>query len=154
MNNMNRTTRGKDEFLKEIKENLIGIQHSLKELLKWVKFQNFSSLKQLLQSELRDDAKKLAYENTDGTKGLREVGKVSGVPAPTVQGWWNRWYNLGIVDESLARKGRMERICSLKDVGIEIPKEATGRHTSRKQQPADGEPQDANKNDALDSGVS
>lgn len=145
MNNMNKVTKGEDKLLKEINKNLIVIQHSLKEMAKWVKFQNLPTLKQLLQDELSDDAKKLAYENTDGTKGLREVEEVSGIPATTVQSWWNKWYNLGIVDESPIRKGRMERICSLKDVGIEIPKQATARRTSRKQQPAGREFEDANK---------
>lgn len=133
---MNKVTNGDGKLLQEINRNLAAIQSSIKDMAKWLRFQNLPNLKQLLHDELSDDAKKLAYENTDGTKGLREVGEMSGVPVPTVQSWWSRWYNLGIVDESPTRKGRMERLCSLRDIGIDVPRQATTRPRVHRQHAA------------------
>lgn len=121
--------------MQEINRNLVAIQSAIKDMAKWLRFQNLPSLKQLLQDELSDDARRLTYENTDGIKSLREVGEASGVPVPTVQSWWGRWYNLGIVDESPTRKGRMERLCSLRDVGIDVPRRAMTRRRVHRQHP-------------------
>lgn len=102
----------------------LGAMHeTLRELLKWLRFENLPRLKEVLEAELEDPRKKLAYEATDGTRALREIQEASGVPARTVLDWWRRWYNLGIVEESGVRKGRMGRIVSLEDVGIGLPKE-------------------------------
>ena len=122
------------KLLSDINIRLVAIEKWVKETAKWLRFQNLLSLKQVLENELGDDAKKLAYESTDGTRGYREVGNASGVPATTVQSWWNRWFNLGILEESDIRKGRMKHICSLKEVGIEIPKRATAKGKLGKQQ--------------------
>lgn len=138
--------------MQEINKNLVAIQSAIKDMTKWLRFQNLPSLKQLLQDELSDDARRLTYENTDGIKSLREVGETSGVPVPTVQSWWGRWYNLGIVDESPTRKGRMERLCSLRDVGIDVPKQAISRRRVHKQRPT-GEESHAIAEDAVDGKV-
>lgn len=123
-----------EKLLSEINARLGTIEERVKDVAKWLRFQNLLSLKQVLENELGDDAKKLAYENTDGTRGYREVGQESKVPAATVQSWWNRWFNLGILEKSDVRKGRMQCICSLKDVGIEMPKQSMAKRRSSKQQ--------------------
>lgn len=137
-----------EKLLSDINMRLVAIEKRVKDTAKWLRFQNLLSLKQVLENELGDDAKKLAYESTDGTRGYREVGQASRVPAPTVQFWWNRWFNLGILEESDIRKGRMKHICSLKEVGIEISRKATARAKPSKQQLVTEQPQTPT-NDAL-----
>lgn len=115
-------TNKKEVTLGNLAERLDTIQTTLQEILKWSRFQNLPQLRQVFEQQLDSDEKKLAFENTDGEKGYREVAKNSGVPAGTMQSWWNRWYTLGILEPSGTRRGRLKRICSLSDVGIEIPK--------------------------------
>ncbi|MCL4519308.1 MAG: hypothetical protein M1587_08940 [Thaumarchaeota archaeon] len=109
--------------LPEQDENrLESIDASLKEILKWTRFANISRLKEMLEAELDSDEKKIAYESSDGQNGLKEVAMVSGAPLPTVATWWQKWFRLGFVSEVESRKGRMQRIASLDDVGIRFPK--------------------------------
>lgn len=112
----------KEVTLGNLAERLDVIQVTLQDILKWSRFQNLPRLRQIFEQQLDSDEKKLAFENTDGEKGYREVAKDSGVPAGTMQYWWNRWYTLGILEPSGTWKGRLKKICSLSDVGIEIPK--------------------------------
>jgi transposase len=115
----------------EVAKKLDMLNSTLKEILKWSRFQNLPKLKEVLEKELDDQSKKLVFENTDGQKSMRQVSTESRVPVPTIQGWWNRWYNLGILEPSEAWRGRLKRICSLKDVGIEIPKVSQRRREAK-----------------------
>jgi hypothetical protein len=106
----------------EDKNKLESIDKTLKDILKWTRFANISKLKEILEGELDSDEKKLAYENTDGENGLREVAVASGPPQDTIYGWWQKWFRLGLATESLSYKGRIMKIVSLEDVGIKVPK--------------------------------
>jgi hypothetical protein len=131
----------KNEMVQEeLARKLDMLNSTLKEILKWSRFQNLPKLKEVLEKELDDQSKKLVFENTDGQKSMRQVSTESRVPVPTIQGWWNRWYNLGILEPSEAWRGRLKRICSLKDVGIEIPK-VTQRRREAKTKNVTEEPQ-------------
>lgn len=131
----------KNEMVQEeLAKKLDMLNSTLKEILKWSRFQNLPKLKEVLEKELDDQSKKLVFENTDGQKSMREVSTESGVPVPTIQGWWNRWYNLGILEPSETWRGRLKRICSLKDVGIEIPKVSQRRGKAKTESAAE-EPQ-------------
>lgn len=110
------------ELPKDVKEKIDSIESTLQEILKWTRFANIAKLKETLVRELDTDEKKLAYENSDGENTLNDLVVASGAPYGTIGDWWPRWFRLGIVTESETRKGRMERIVSLDDVGIEIPK--------------------------------
>jgi hypothetical protein len=79
-------------------------------------------LKETLERELDTDQKKLGYESTDGINALSAISEISGTPVPTLGRWWPKWFRLGIVTESETWKGRMRKIVSLEDVGIEVPK--------------------------------
>jgi hypothetical protein len=117
-------TNGEEGLPKEDENKLDSIEETLREILVWTRFANIGKLKEILEKELDTDEKKLAYENSDGENGLKEIAAVSGAPLPTVGVWWPRWFRLGIVTESEIRKGRMEKIVSLDDVGIKIQKKA------------------------------
>lgn len=109
--------------MNDVVDRLERLQNVLEKILSWTRFQNLSNLSDILSKELDDNKKKSAFELSDGTRGYRDVGKDASVPSPTVQTWWKRWYNIGILVPSQTRKGRLEKICSLREVGIEIPKE-------------------------------
>ncbi len=96
------------------------IAELLRELIAWTRFQALPGLKKILETELSEDRKRVVYELTDGSRAGRDVGDLAGVPSRTVHNWWERWFELGIVKQSRSRPGRMERLCSLKDVGIEV----------------------------------
>lgn len=129
--------------LKDIASKLDITHTVLQEILKWSRFQNLPRLREVLEEELDDLSKKLVYEKTDGQKSMRQVSNEAGVPIPTIQGWWNRWYNLGILEPSQAYKGRLKKICLLKDVGMEMPKVA-----QRKREPKDKPTAEAKQVDA------
>jgi len=118
-------SEGEEELSKEDEKRLESIDKTLREILKWTRFANISKLKEILEAELDTDEKKLAYENTDGTNGLKEIEAASGAPQQTVYNWWQKWFRLGLVTESEERKGRMMKIVSLEDVGIKVPKRMT-----------------------------
>jgi hypothetical protein len=97
------------------------IEQRLDSLERWLRFANMDKLRAILANELIDDRKKVVYEYSDGSRGYREVGQLTGVPAPTVQSWWARWLPMGIMEQTQTRTGRVQRICSLRDVGIDVP---------------------------------
>lgn len=120
----------KEATLKEVCNKLDRSETILRDIARWLRFQNIGKLKEVLLVELDTDEKKLAFESTDGKKGFREVASISGAPQDTVYGWWKKWFNLGILEPSEIRKGRLRRICSLEDVGITVPKAAIPKDES------------------------
>lgn len=112
----------KEVTLKEVCDKLDRNETILRDIARWLRFQNTSKLKEVLLVELDTDEKKLAFESTDGKKGLRKVASMSGAPQDTVYGWWKKWFNIGILEPSEIRKGRLRKICSLEYVGITVPK--------------------------------
>ena len=115
-------TDGDGNLPTEDESKLDSIDRTLREILKLTRFANISKLKETLEKELDTDEKKIAFENSYGVNGLKELAVASGAPQDTIYGWWQKWFRLGLVVESEERKGRMTRIVSLEDVGIKIPK--------------------------------
>jgi hypothetical protein len=110
--------------LKSVYEKLESIEGILQESLVFTKFANLSNLKQTLEKELNTDETKIAFENTDGVKPLKEIATLSGAPEDTVYSWWQHWLRLGLVKEGQKYRGRMAKIISLDDIGIKVPKKA------------------------------
>jgi hypothetical protein len=110
-------------------DKLDEMNSTLKEILKWTRFANISKLKEVLEHELDDDQKKLAYDNSDGKNGLREISAICGAHFRTLGGWWEKWNRLGLVTESETRKGRMMKIATLDEIGIKVPKKAKSVQT-------------------------
>ena len=115
---------------REDENKLDSMNRTLQEILKWTRFANISKLKETLELELDTDEKRLAYENSDGTKGLKEVATESRTSQDTVYGWWQKWSSLGLVVESETRKDRMAKMTSLDDLGIKVPKKTKSHPTS------------------------
>jgi len=100
------------------------MNESLSQILRWVKFQSLDRARQIIEKEIAQDPKQiLVYELADGERGRPEVSRVSGVPSSTIQVWWDRWFKLGIMEASPKRKGMLRRLCSIEEVGLDIPKD-------------------------------
>ena len=93
-----------------------------KEILLWVKFSNIGKVKEVLETILDDDQKKLVYDLSDGENGTVTIGNMSGVSQGTVSNWWTSWKKLGI-GESISVSGgtRFKRLFDLRDFGIRTP---------------------------------
>lgn len=96
------------------------IKNILKEILKWTKFQGMQKIKQVLETALNTDTKKLVYELSDGISSPK-IAKIAGADSSTVRDYWRDWGILGIVEIHPEYKRRYRRIFSLKEVGIEVP---------------------------------
>lgn len=105
-------------------ERIDSLESILQETLVYTKFANLTKLRETLDKELNTEEKKLAFENTNGTNGLKELSVISGAPEDTIYSWWQRWLRLGLVKEGQKHKGRMTKIIALDDIGIKIPKKA------------------------------
>ena len=96
------------------------IKDILKEILKWTKFEGMQKVKQVLETTLDNDAKKLIYELSD-SKSSPEIASIAGVNSLTGRNYWKEWAVLGIVEVHPDYKKRYRRIFSLGEVGIEVP---------------------------------
>jgi transposase len=105
----------------------------LREILRWSRFENFPKLRKILLDTLKTPEEKLVYELTDGEKSRYDIAKETGIQDSTVRSWWERWYNLGILEPSGKRKGRPQKIMALEDMGIEVPKMPTKKPEVKKE---------------------
>ena len=96
------------------------IKDILREILKWTKFQAMQKVKQVLETTLDNDTKKLIYELSDG-RSSPKIAEIVGVTPSTVRDYWKDWAVLGIVEIHPEYKRRYRRIFSLREVGIEVP---------------------------------
>jgi hypothetical protein len=92
----------------------------LSEILRWTKV-GALNLKEALAQELTSNKHCLVYELSDGVRSSRDIASISGVSFVTVATWWRRWAELGFVDPSPKFQGRVQRLCSLRLLGISVP---------------------------------
>lgn len=98
------------------------VNETLKQILRWVRFQNLERARHVLETEIAHDPRRiLVYELTDGDKGRPEVARISKVPSGTIQDWWDRWYSLGLLEPSTKRKGMVRKVFAIEDLGLPIP---------------------------------
>ena len=98
--------------------SLAETNETLKQILRWVRFQSLERVRQIIEKEVTQDPKRI-----DGDKGRPEVSKISGVASSTIQTWWDRWYSLGLLEPSSKRKGMVRKMCGIEEVGLAVPNE-------------------------------
>jgi len=96
------------------------IETRLDEICMWLRFQNRTALKVLLQEVLHSKRERLIYELTDGAKSATEIARTVGISQPRVSQVWAQWKELGIIMESVGTGARYRHICSLSQVGLDI----------------------------------
>jgi hypothetical protein len=96
----------------------------LREILKWTKFSGMKGVKEVLSSVLDTDQKKIAFQLSDGSKGLIEISKATGIAGKdTIARLWKSWTKLGLGENKPVKGGkRFKRFFDLGDIGIEVPK--------------------------------
>lgn len=99
---------------------LAEIAATLRELLKWTRFAGMLRLKDVLNQTLLTPTEKLVYELSDGERSTRKIAQGVRISHGTVSNYWEKWKKIGIV-EPAKREGRYQRICSLEEVGLEVP---------------------------------
>lgn len=104
-------------------ELLQRIASSLEELVTWTRISNFPIVKQILETALDTEQKRLVYHLLDGTKTIAEIQKLSGVNGRFISEWGREWERLGIVQDSeiSGRKGRRQRLFDISMCGMDIP---------------------------------
>ena len=101
-----------------IEEKIVRI---LEEILRWIKFQGWRNVKDVLVDVLTDDLSKLIYHYSDGRSSRKIAQKVS-VSHSTVTRYWKKWAKVGIVEPVIVGgKTRYRKIFELEDFGIELP---------------------------------
>lgn len=93
----------------------------LEESLKWKRFEGAQLAKKILRDLLSKDTDKIVYQYSDG-RGTKEIAALAGVSDFTVRNCWKRWNVEGLVIPSNKFAGRYERVFSLEDFGIDVPK--------------------------------
>lgn len=93
----------------------------LTELLAWTKLEARPRVAARLAEILDSHEKKVVYEYSDGTRGVRQISEMTGVDKNTVSNWWGEWDALGVMEQATTRKGRRQRLVPLEHVGIEVP---------------------------------
>ena len=93
----------------------------LREQTKWLRLLGLQALRPLLVEILSSDKHKLAYELSDGSRTVREVGKLAGLSPGTVSVLWREWMAAGICTEAPQRAGRAQHVTPLSRLGIAIP---------------------------------
>lgn len=109
----------------------------LKEILNWIKLENKPRLRELLIKELDTEEKKRIYELTNGARSQYDIESTTSVSRRMVGYYWQKWSGIGIVVNSDRRKGRMQKIISLDEVGI-----AVSANTGRREEEIEFLPED------------
>ncbi len=97
-------------------EELISVQ---REMLRWIKFTSVPQLKRTLETVLVSDTDRRIYEMTDGAATSRSIATALNIGKTTVASKWKAWGQLGILER--LESGQYRRLCSLSEVGIEVP---------------------------------
>jgi DNA-binding MarR family transcriptional regulator len=93
----------------------------LQELVVWTKLVNRRNVAEWFLHILDSDEKRVVYEYSDGERGVRDLGELTGLSKALVSAWWRDWEQLGIMQKSQNVPGRRQRMVSLEELGIVVP---------------------------------
>ena len=108
----------------------------LREILKWTKFSGMNQVKAVLEQQLKADADKLIYQNSDGAHGTVELGKLADMSKDAVHDRWESWVKIGLGENIPVRGGtRFKRSFDLEEFGIKVPETKTTQTTAANVKP-------------------
>lgn len=100
----------------KILEKLCNIDEYLKIII-WPNIRNvFQNPKQFL-----------AYDISDGEKGVSEIGRIVGVSHTAVRNWWQEWEKLGIA-EKVGSKGQYRKTLTLFELFVLFGDQSNGEN--------------------------
>jgi len=99
------------------------IAESLRELVAWTRVIGYPTVKQMLETVLDSNEKRLVYHLTDGRRSVAEIQRLTGINVRFISEWGREWEELGIVEQSRVSKikGRRQRLFDLAVIGIPVP---------------------------------
>ena len=98
----------------------------LREIAKWSRFIGYKQVKEVLESQLDDKKKILAYHLSDGENSSIVISKKTGINQPRVTELWKDWLSLGLGESIPVRGGsRFKKSFELRMFGITVPEEQT-----------------------------
>ena len=107
-----------------INENSIELQIliTIQELLRWTKISSYKHVKNMLESILDSEKKKIVYFLSDGKNNQDKIIAKGNVGAGSVFRYWREWEKLGIGDSIPVGRGwRFKAAFDLNDFGL-LPK--------------------------------
>jgi hypothetical protein len=95
----------------------------LAELVRLTRAMSYSSIKQMLETALDTEAKRLVYHLLDGTRTTMSIQKLSGVNVRYVSEWGQEWEKLGIAEPTTrsGKRGGRQKSFDLSMFGIPVP---------------------------------
>ena len=99
------------------------IATSLHQLVRLTRVMSYPVIKQVLETALNTEEKKLVYHSLDGTRGVTSIQELTGVNVRYISEWGQEWEKLGIVEPSTISKvrGRRQKSFDLSMFGIPVP---------------------------------
>jgi hypothetical protein len=106
------------------------IAGAVEEQVRWTRFMGMIQLKNVLEQALKGDDDKRIYELSDGERSIRDIEKRVSASRSRIASLWTKWHRMHIMERSEKYGGkRMKRLCSLAEVGIDIPPMPEGQAT-------------------------
>jgi hypothetical protein len=95
----------------------------LRELVAWTRVTAYSTVKQMLETTLDTDEKRLVYHLTNGQRSVKEIQKLTSVNVRFISEWGQEWETIGIAEQSRESniKGRRQKVFDLAAFGISVP---------------------------------
>lgn len=99
-------------------------------------------LRQILDTTLKEENSKTAYQLSDGTVGLIEIGEKVGIKKDALSRLWKNWAKIGLGEYISVQRGeRFKRSFDLEEVGIEValPDSKKEKTKNEKEKPKESE---------------
>jgi len=109
---------------KDTQLQLLGeILDLLQQLVRLTRLMSYPMVKQVLETVLETEEKRLVYHSLDGTRGVTAIQELTGVNARYVSEWGQEWEKLGIAEPSSISnvRGRRQKSFDLAMFGIPVP---------------------------------
>lgn len=99
---------------------LLQIASYLQELVNLTRVMSYPTIKEILETALDTDQKRLVYDLLDGDKKMVTIQQLSGVNISNISQWGQEWEKIGIVEPG-TRKGRRRKCFELSMFGLSAP---------------------------------
>jgi len=106
---------------------LAEVADSLQELVRLTRVMSYSTVKQLLETTLDTEEKRLVYHLLDGTRSMASIQELTGVNVRYISEWGQEWEKLGIAEPCTVSRvrGRRQKSFALAMFGILVPEVGT-----------------------------
>jgi len=91
----------------------------LQELVKLTRIMSYPIIKEILETTLNTEEKRLVYDLLDGNRKMIDIQQLSGVNISNISQWGQEWEKIGIVEPS-ARKGRRRKCFDISMFGLPV----------------------------------